>query len=90
MWKWYIACIVGLLLLLRFLSTTESKDQRQNTVVMDQSCIDGPNVPIHIVLWGPSDSVSESLFELTQKAKCPRRLRITVMEFYKEESAAVL
>ena len=90
MWKWYILFIVVVLLLLRFLSSTESKDQRAQTALMDQACVEGPNVPIHVLVWGTSEHVSECLFELTQRAKCPRRLRMTVIEFVKDESAAVL
>jgi hypothetical protein len=46
--------------------------------------------PLHVILWGSSDGIAHCLFEMTQKAECPRKIVFTILENPSEETAAVL
>lgn len=88
MWKWYAFCLVFVFVLVKFVSTSDTTDQRRHTSLMDKFCMKNAKaqVPFHVLLWGPSDTLSEHLFDILQKSECPRRIKVTV--FDEEESSA--
>ena len=88
MWKWYAVCLVFVFVLVKFVSTSDTTDQRRHTSQMDKYCLKSPKglVPFHVLIWGPSETLSEHIFDILQKSECPRRIRVTV--FDEEDSLA--
>ena len=61
---------------------------------MEERCLSSKTLraPVQILLVGNSEDIAHNLFELLQRAECPRRYHVKVLEWPQpdEESAAVL
>ena len=90
MWKWYLLSILVVFFLVKFVSTSDTSEQRRNTSAMDKLCLKNTRgiVPFHVIVFGPSETISEHLFDIFQKSECPRRIRVTVFDSL-ESSAAM-
>lgn len=94
MWKLYVLSIVVIILMVRFIGSVDFQAQTKHVSEMEARCLK-TRAPILMVLIGTSEDLAHGLFEVLQKAECPRRLRVHCIEFTghqksSQERAAVL
>lgn len=94
MWLYILSISVVLYALLRWLSHADTVAQERKTQAMEERCLSSKTLraPVQILLVGNSEDVAHNLFEILQRAECPRRYHVKVLEWPQpdEESAAVL
>lgn len=76
--------VCSLLFLLQWWRGFEFTSSPKNTIKMDSHCfqLEHGKVPIVFFVWGKSLDLASSVFELFQKAECPRRLKVFALEHY--------